>query len=91
MIHVWDTAYSQLDDAIVQRGRHPRPDGVEGQALDPSRLGLELGQHGWWFAGYCCNDPMKEPKASKQRASSDRYPLFISLSVFPDTCKVIIR
>ena len=43
--------YSQLDDAIVQRGRHPRPDGVEGQALDPSRLGLELGQHGrlWWF------------------------------------------
>ena len=38
--------YSQLDDAIVQRGRHPRPDGVEGQALHPSRLGLELGQHG---------------------------------------------
>ena len=38
--------YSQLDDAIVQRGRHPGPDGVEGQALHPSRLGLELGQHG---------------------------------------------
>ena len=38
--------YSQLDDAVVQRGRHPRPDGVEGQALHPSRLGLELGQHG---------------------------------------------
>lgn len=30
----------------MQRGRHPRPDWVEGQALDPSRLGLELGQHG---------------------------------------------
>ena len=38
--------YSQLDDAIVKRGRHPGPDGVEGQALHPSRLGLELGQHG---------------------------------------------
>ena len=30
----------------VLPGEDPRPLGVEGQSLDPGRLGLELGQHG---------------------------------------------
>jgi hypothetical protein len=38
-------SYVQLDDPVVQRGADPRPDRVEGQPLDPGRLGLELGEH----------------------------------------------
>lgn len=36
----------ELDDAVVQRGEDPGPHRVEGEALHPVRLGLELGQHG---------------------------------------------
>ncbi len=36
----------QLDDAVVQRGQDPGSLRVEGQALHPGGLGLELGQHG---------------------------------------------
>ena len=35
----------QLHDAIVQRREHPRPVGVEGEALDAVGFGLKLGQH----------------------------------------------
>ena len=34
-----------LDHAVVERGEHPGPVGVEGQTLHPGRLRLELGQH----------------------------------------------
>ena len=33
----------QLDNAIVQRRKHPRPAGVEGKAFHPIRLGLKFG------------------------------------------------
>ena len=37
--------FPQLHDAIVQRREHPRPVGVEGEALDAVGFGLKLGQH----------------------------------------------
>lgn len=39
------TRHVQLDDSIVQTGANPGTDGVESQALDAGRFGLELGQH----------------------------------------------
>jgi hypothetical protein len=36
----------ELHNAVVKRGEHPGPAGVEGQALHPVALGLELGEHG---------------------------------------------
>jgi len=35
----------QLDDSVVQRRAHPRPDGVEGQPFDPGRFAFEFRQH----------------------------------------------
>lgn len=40
-----NVGYSQLNDAVVQRGAYPRPDRVEGEALHPCGFALELGEH----------------------------------------------